>query len=135
MLKKCFFLALVSGLSAGVASIVYASVYSSSMGVDFSKIVKPSGLVGASEFGTLWAAAGYFLGSKFLKANTDAVFNILFLLLTFASCVGPFATNLPVNVSNPELFPGYVVPMHFFPFMLWVVMKPFFMKPDTAATD
>jgi hypothetical protein len=132
MLKKCFFLGLVSGISAGLSSVVYASVYSNTMGVDFSKIVKPTGLVGASDFGALLAAAGYFLASKLLKAKTDAVFNIVFLLLTFASCIGPFAANLPLTVNSPELFPGLVIPMHFFPFMFWVVLKPFFFKSEAA---
>ncbi len=134
MLKKSLALGIVSGLLAGIASLVYAKVYHSSLGADFSKVARTVGILAASVFGTVLAALGYWVLNKWLKDKGEIVFNFLFVLLSFASILGPFATKLPLDLEAPELFPGLVIPMHFFPVLAWHTLKPLFFKqpPGTS---
>jgi len=129
MFKKSLLLGVCSGLLAGLGCIIYEMVYKAAMaGVDFSKIVKPVNLVAACVFGTVLASIGFYLLNKWMKAKGELVFNFIFVILSFASVTGPFAATLPLYVEFPELFPGLVVPMHFFPALAWFTLKPLFIK-------
>jgi len=128
MFKKLLLLGAAAGLSAGVGSVIYARIYNSSLGTDFSYPVKPVGIIAASLFGCILASVGYWLFSKWLKATGEIVFNFVFTLLSLASIIGPFAFKLPLDIEMPELFPGLVIPMHFFPVLLWFTLKPLFVK-------
>ncbi len=128
MLKKLLLLGSVSGALAGIASLIYQKVYASALGTDFGKIVKVPGIFISCIVGGLLAAFGYFLLNKWLKGKTEIVFNLLFTILSFASIMGPFATKLPLDVEMPELFPGLTVPMHFFPVLAWLTLKPLFIR-------
>jgi len=128
MVKRTLLLGLVSGLLAGIAALVYQKVYTSSLGADFSKIVKPAGIILTSVIGTLIASIGYWLLHKALKGKTDVVFNLLFAILTFASIIPAFGMKLPLDMETPELFPGLVIPMHFFPILAWMTLRPMFLR-------
>jgi hypothetical protein len=133
MFKRLLLLGLVSGLLAGIASVIYQKVYTSSLGVDFSKIAKPLGIVVSSVIGCIIAATGYWLLNKWLKAKTEIVFNLIFVILSFASILGAFAARLPLDTTSPELFPGLAVPMHFFPALAWLTLKPLFFNSKNQA--
>ena len=124
MFKRLLLLAVPAGVLAGVASLVYQKVYTSSLGADFSKIVTPTGIFATSILGCLLASMGYWLINKWLKQRGDIVFNLLFSILSIASILTVFAVKLPLDVESPELFPGLTVPMHFFPAMAWFTLKP-----------
>ena len=128
MFKRVLLLGVVAGIMAGAASIVYQSVYKASLGADFSKIVKPAGIVISSIIGCIIASLGYWLMHKLLKGKTDIVFNLLFAVLSIASIMPAFGVKLPLDVEMPELLPGMVIPMHFFPIMAWLTLRPLFMK-------
>jgi hypothetical protein len=128
MLKKLLLLGVISGVLAGIASIIYQKVYASSLGEGFTGVVTPVNIMVGSIVGTLVAALGYWLLSKVLKGNTEAVFNLLFAILSFATILGPFAAKLPMEIEAPELFPGLTIPMHFFPALAWFTLKPLFAK-------
>ncbi len=133
MLKRLLLLGVVSGLLAGIASLIYQKVYSTSLGVDFSGIVKPVGIVISCVIGCLLAALGYGLLDKWLKSKAEIVFNFIFVILSFASIVGAFAMKLPLETTSPELFPGLVVPMHFFPALAWLTLRPLFFNSNKQA--
>jgi hypothetical protein len=126
MFNKSLLLGIVSGVMAGIASLIYAKVYHSSLGADFSKVVTTVKIFALSIFGTVLAAIGYWMLNKWLRKSGEIVFNLLFAILSFASLLAPFATKLPLTLEAPELFPGMVIPMHLFPFMAWFTLKPFF---------
>jgi hypothetical protein len=44
------------------------------------------------------------------------------------SLAGAFGAKLPLDIEAPELFPGLVVPMHFFPALGWFTLKPLFFR-------
>ena len=133
MLKRLLLLGVVSGILAGIASLIYQKVYSTSLGVDFSKIAKPVGIVISCVVGCLIAALGYWLLNKWLKNKTEIVFNFLFVILSFATIVGAFAAKLPLDTTSPELFPGLVRPMHFFPALAWLTLRPLFFNTNNPA--
>ena len=124
MFKRLLLLAVLAGVLAGVASLVYQKVYLSSLGADFSKIVTPVGIFATSILGCLLASMGYWLINKWLKQKGDIVFNLLFSIVSIVSILAVFAVKLPLDVETPELFPGLTVPMHFFPALAWYTLRP-----------
>ena len=130
MFKKSLLLGVISGLLSGIVSIIFQKVYAHSLGSDFIDIVKPINIISASLFGGILAATGFWLFDKWLKTKGEIVFNFLFVILSFASILWPLAVKLPLTVDTPELFPGMVIPMHFFPALAWFTLKPIFIKPQ-----
>jgi ABC-type branched-subunit amino acid transport system permease subunit len=128
MLRKSLALGIVSGLLAGIAGIIYARVYYTINESDFSKVASAVKIAAASVFGGVLAAVGYTLLDKWLKNKGEIVFNFCFTLISFASLLAPIAVTLPKTIETPELFPGLVIPMHFFPALAWFTLKPIFIK-------
>lgn len=117
---------LLAGALAGLASIVYMQVYSEALAVDYSMVAKPIGAFASCMVGCLLASAGHLFFSKRVRSGTDAWFNAIFTVLTFASLIPVFGATLPLAVKYPELFYGMVVPMHLFPQLFWLTSKPLF---------
>lgn len=128
MFKKLLLLGLIAGVLASVAALIYQKIYTNSLGADFSAQVKPVNIVIVCILAGLLASTGYGLLTKWLTRTGEIIFNFVFVMLTFASILGPFATKLPLEVEMPELFPGLTVPMHFFPALAWFTLKPLFIK-------
>jgi len=128
MFKKALFLGIISGLLAGVAGIIYAKVYYSANEADFSKVAGTVNIVASSLFGGVLAAIGYTVLDKLLKPKGEIVFNFLFTLLSFASLLLPIGHRFSPPIDTPELFPGMVIPMHFFPALGWYTLKPLFIR-------
>jgi ABC-type branched-subunit amino acid transport system permease subunit len=128
MFKKSLLLGIVSGLLAGVAGIIYAKLYYSANEADFSKVAGTVNIVASSLFGGVLAAIGYTVLDKLLKAKGEIVFNFLFTLLSFASLLLPIGHRFSPPIDTPELFPGMVIPMHFFPALGWYTLKPLFIR-------
>ncbi len=127
-MQKIFLHGLAAGLVSAIACLFYCEVYSSAMRVDFSTVINIYSVMGVCLFGSMIASAGYYLLS--IKVSNvdivDVVFNLFFITLTFFSCIYPFLAKLPLNLKSPELFPGLVIPMHFFPVLFWVALNPVF---------
>lgn len=128
MFKRLLFLSVVSGILAAIASLIYQQVYTSSLGAEYPTIVGTAKIFAACIIGNIVAGIGYFFLLKWLKANTDIVFNLLFVILSFATILSPFAVKLPLDVEFPELLPGLLVPMHFFPVLAWLTLRPIFLR-------
>jgi hypothetical protein len=128
MFKKALFLGIVSGLLAGAAGLLYAHLYFKINEADFSKVASAVRILSSSLFGGVLAAIGYTALVKLLKDKGEIFFNLLFTILSFASLLLPIAFKLPLTIETPELFPGMVIPMHFFPALGWYTLKPLFLK-------
>jgi hypothetical protein len=128
MFKKSLLLGIASGVLAAIASLIYANVYHSSLGADFSKVATPEKISASSIFGGVLAAIGFWVFDKWMKEKGEIVFNLLFSALSFATLLAPFAVKLPLTLETPELFPGMVIPMHFFPALAWFTLKPVFIR-------
>ena len=127
MFKQALLLGIVSGLLAGIAGLVYAHLYFTINEADFSKVASTLRILSSSLFGGVLAAIGYTAILKWLKGKGEIVFNLLFTILSFASLLLPIAFKLPLKIETPELFPGMVIPMHFFPALGWYTLKPLFL--------
>lgn len=132
MFKRSLSLGVIAGLLAGLASLIYQKLYASSLGEDFAAIAKPVSIISISLFAGVVAAVLYSLLQRWLKRKGEIVFNFVFVILSFASIMAPFAMKLPFDIEYPELFPGLIVPMHFFPALAWFTLKPLFLKPQVS---
>lgn len=121
-------MSLATGIFASVASIIFNKVYIFAFEISFGKLVNYGTLIGWNVAACLLAGFGYWAAKKYLPRKADIVFNIIFTLLSFASIYIPMTISLPLNIQNPELFPGLVIPMHFFPVVGWFTLKPIFLK-------
>lgn len=131
MFRKSLALGIVAGLLAGIAGIVYARVYYTISPInenDYSKVVSTIRIIAASVFGGVLAGIGFTLLEKWLKGRGEIVFNLCFTLISFASLLAPISVSLPRTIEAPELFPGMVIPMHFFPALAWYTLKPIFIR-------
>jgi len=132
MFKRSLFLGIIAGVLAGIASVIYQQVYTSSQeNADFSMVTKPVGIIAASTIGCILASVGFWLLTKWKKNAGEIIFNFLFSILSFASILFIFGVRLPKGVTaDPALFTGLTVPMHFFPALAWFTLKPLFIKSN-----
>lgn len=130
MFKKTLFLGITAGVLSGVASAIFARVFYWANGdmLDFSMVVNNTMIFGACIFSCVVAGIGYWLLDKVMKKGGQIVFNFLFTLISFASILYPFAQTLPLDIEFAEMFPSLVVPMHFFPALIWFTIQPLFIK-------
>ncbi len=128
MFKKIFFQGITAGVLSAVACIIYNRIYFFATEVDFSKLVNIPVLTSINLLACMLAATGYWALKKLLKKNADIFFNLSFIILSFASVIFPISISLPLDIKNPELFPGLTVPMLFFPALAWFTVRPLFMK-------
>ena len=125
-MKKTFIHGITAGILSAVAGCIYFNIYQTTLGTSFDKVVNLGSIAGASVFGCMLMSIGYFLLEKFNKANLKAWLNIVIAVLSFASIISPISMSLPLDIEFPELFPGLVVPMHFFPALAFFAIAPFF---------
>lgn len=119
---------LIAGILASLASVVYLTIYQELYFLDFSSVIDAVAISTSSIVGCLLMSIGYILLDKINKRNFRGVLNILIMVLTFLSILPAMTMTLPLDVSFPELFPGLVIPMHFFPAMIFFGLSPFFKR-------
>jgi len=128
MVKSIFTQGIIAGVLSSAAAIIYQLIYQEMFFLDFSAVVNVGGIIGACMIGCTLMSVGYFGLLKLNKLNLKGWLNTLYALLSFASIVPAMAMTLPLDVEFPELFPGLVVPMHFFPALAFFALAPFFDK-------
>jgi hypothetical protein len=133
MLKPPLNLGLFAGILAASESIIYSKIYRSALGVDFSMILTIADITIASIAVCLSAGIAYLFLYKWLQEKIEFTFNTLFVLLSLATLVLPFAFKLPLTIDNPELFPGLAVPMHIFPVLAWFTLKPLLLNTNPGS--
>ena len=125
-MKKLLIHGVVAGLLSGIAGVIYLNIYKEAFGVDYSAIINVGSIMGASVIGCMLMALGYAALIKLDKQNLQGWLNISIAILSFASIISPIGMSLPLDIEYPELFPGLVVPMHFFPALAFFTIYPFF---------
>ena len=126
MFKKIFFHGLAAALLAAIAAIIYNRIYFFAFEANFTKLVNIPVLIAINLLSCLLAAIGYLGLKVWLGPRSEIIFNFSFTILSFASITIPLAAKLPLDIQNPELFPGLTVPMHFFPALAWFTLNPLF---------
>lgn len=125
-MKKLLVHGVVSGLLSGIAGVVYLNIYQEALGTDYGQIINTGSIMGATVFACMLMTLAYATLIKLNKQNLRPVLNSLIAILSFASIIGPIGMSLPLTIESPELFPGLVVPMHFFPALAFFAIYPFF---------
>jgi hypothetical protein len=129
--KQTLIIGGVGSLLSSLASIIYMNIYSGAMIVNFSAVAGVSSIIASCVIGCFLMVIGYKLAIKWKGIKTIGWLNILYSLFSFATIAGVFGVNLPLETESPELFPGLVVPMHFFPVLSIVSVLPFFKIVDS----
>ena len=125
-MKKIFIHGVVAGILATIASVIYSNLYQSTLGVSFDKIINIGSVFGACIFGCVLISVANLVLFKFKKENLQGILNVIVVVLSFVSIIGPISMTLPLDVEFPEMFPGLVIPMHFFPALAFFAIDPFF---------
>jgi len=126
MFKKDFIHGIIAGVLASIAGIIYSRVYLFANEADFSKIVNLFSIIGANMAACILIAFLHTAFVKWIRKNTEIFFNLTLSVLSFALIVIPVSITLPLNIEFPELFPGLVIPMLFYPSIAWFVINPIF---------
>jgi hypothetical protein len=122
--------AMVAGILAAIAAIIYMQVYSAALAVDFSSVANPMGAALSTIIGLLIAGLGRHYWGRWMQRHTEVSFNAIFTVLTFASIAPVFGMTLPLTVEAPELFIGMIAPTHLFPQLFWHVTAPLFARTE-----
>ena len=129
MFRNHFFHGILSGIMAALAAIIYNRIHIFATETDFSKIINPGTMISLNLIVCLlFSIAFYFFSLKWKKPVAILIFNILISIISFAFVVFPISVSLPLDIKNPELFPGLAVPMVFFPAISWFTFKPIFQE-------
>jgi H+/Cl- antiporter ClcA len=126
MFKQKFYQALLAGVLAAVAAIIYNRIYFFATEADFSKVLNPVRLVALSLIISLLAAFLNYSLTRSGNKSGEIIFNFLFSIISFAAVMIPISYTLPLDLKFPELFPGLAVPMVFFPAIAWYTVNPLF---------
>ena len=130
MFIKDFTHGIIAGILASIAGIIYSHVYFFANEANFSSIVNIYSIVGLNVSACIVIAFIHAVSAKWLKKNAELVFNLVLSVLSFSLIVIPLSITLPLNIEFPELFPGLVVPMLFFPSIAWFTLNPIFSNPN-----
>ncbi|MEQ9117461.1 hypothetical protein [Fulvivirga sp.] len=126
--KNLLWHGVLSSTFASMAGVIYFEIYQYLMLSEFNSVVNWGSIVGASTLGCLLMMLGYWILTKFRLIKLMGWMNLLIAILSFASIIGAMDTALPLDIDYPELFPGLVVPMHFFPAVSFFGLAPFFIQ-------
>ena len=130
MFKRKFYQALLAGVLAAIAAIIYNRIYFFATEVDFSKVLNPVRLTALSlMISMLTAFLNYGLTRSGNKKG-EIIFNFLLSIISFACVMIPISYTLPLDLKFPELFPGLAVPMVFFPAIAWYTVNPLFVRKE-----
>lgn len=125
-MKKILIQGLISGVLSAIICIIYDNLYQSTLGTSFDTIINTTAIVAACIIGCLLMSFGYMILKKWNKEHLIGTLNIIIVIASFASIISPITISLPLEIESPELFPGLVIPMHFFPALVYFSISPFF---------
>lgn len=110
-------LGLTSALSASVLGTLYTYFYYQTL-FDFSAVLP----IWKVAFGlisfTLMLFYAQYLMCKIVKRHAMFWFALIFSIGTFASILFPITERVYVDAS--EFYPGFVIPLHFLPILLFL---------------
>lgn len=133
--KQTFIIGIAASLLSSLASIIYLNIYNEALLVDFSNVAETTNIIAACLIGCLLMAVGYKLTIQWKGIKLIGWLNIIYCILSFASIAGVFGFNLPMETESPELFPGLVIPMHFFPILSILAIFPLFKVLGPSNSD
>jgi hypothetical protein len=135
-MKRLFLHSILAGVISALLGITYFTIYQSILDTRFDSIVNMGSIAGASFSGCLIISIPYALLLRFKKQEWVGWLNIMIMILSFISILGPLNMTFPTEITGQQLFPGLVVPTHFFPSLTFFSLSPFFLtKTKVTATN
>ncbi|WP_276133262.1 hypothetical protein [Polluticoccus soli] len=128
-MKKVFAHGVIAGVLAALAGGIYLTIYKNTLEVSFDQIVNIPSIAGSCVFATMLIAGGYAVLLKTNKLRFSGWYNVAVAVISFATIIGPISMSLPLDIESPEMFPGLIVPMHFFPALAYFTIAPLFNYP------
>lgn len=141
MFRRYLFMGILTAIIASICAVGYASFYNS-MFFNFSAVVGNISIVAACFVASILICIGAHFVTKAMPKRGEFLFNVLLTILTFVSIFMVLSFDIPpailaqIMAMNDGLeglevfFPIYVIPMHFFPAMIWFSLRPLFFKPQ-----
>ena len=111
---------------AAIAAIIYNRVYFFATEADFSRIINAGTMISSNLIVCLLFSIAYFFFIKLFRIKRTIFFHLIISILSFVAVILPISISLPLDIKNPELFPGLAVPLVFFPALAWFTLKPLF---------
>lgn len=124
--KQTFIIGIAGSLLSSLACIIYFNIYKEALVVDFSKIAGIPNIIAACSIGCFLMVVGYKFAISWKGTKAIGWLNIAYSVISFVTIAGVFGFNLPLDTESPELFPGMIIPMHFFPVLSILTIIPFF---------
>ena len=123
---------ILTGVFSGLGCYFFYYILKEEFMYDFTKIISPINIFGATMFSALLASIGHYFLLKFSAKFGDRIFNSLFGIFVLISLVFPMLHKLPLEFDEylTVIFPTYAMTMHFIPFLFWFMLKPFFFKDE-----
>lgn len=126
---------LIHGFAAGglssAAALIYRFAIEQAMFLDFSLVIGETSILMACFSACLLMSIVYAGIHQVNKPKLIGWINLIFVLITCFSLIVPISITLPLDVEFPEMFPGFAMPMHFFPVLSFLGLAPFFAKSRT----
>jgi hypothetical protein len=117
---------IAGSLLSSLASIIFLTIYQETFLVDFSNVVGNLNIIVACSIGCFLMTICYKLAIQWKGIKIIGWLNIAFSIVSFATIAGVLGFNLPLETESPELFPGMIIPTHFFPVLSMLSVLPFF---------
>ena len=131
-MRKFIFHGITTGILSGISCFFFYSILKEEFMYDFSKIISPFNIFGATMCSSLLASIGNYLIKKISNKHGDKIFNLLFGCIVLTSLIFPMLYKLPLDFDEylTVIFPTYAMTMHFIPFLFWFILKPFFFNDE-----
>lgn len=134
MFKQVFLLSLTSGILSTIVCIVYSQMYFSKL-VDFSESISIIKLLTNCLLVAMTVFFVYIGLTKLIKKIflAEFVFNLLLTLTSIASVFYVLKSDDPMFKNEDaalmiDYYKGFVIPMLFFPSLMWFTLKPLFIR-------
>lgn len=125
-MKHIIYLGLSAGALSGLLGWLFVYAYQEAMWTSFSSVLNFQSIFGASMVGCILMSLGANIWTKIFDQKYNSLLNLVLLGLSLATFAGPLLSDLPLDIESPELFPGAALPLHLFPVVCWLSLKPIF---------
>ena len=129
MFKKLLLLGIATAVVSSLGAIMFAKFYNDTI-FDYTKILSYTSIAAGCTFVSIFAAVTFWAAQMILKSWAEFIFNAVFAIGSMASILYPISAE----VQNDEFgyFMVYAIPLHFFPVLTWVTLKPLFFRKNIA---
>jgi len=123
--KKSLFLGIATAVFSSAGAILYAKFYNDTL-FDYSKLLSYTTIAASCTCVAIFASIGFWCATMVLKSWGEFAFNFLFAMGTMGSIYYPLDANMPSDEFG--YFVVYAIPLHFFPVLAWMTLKPLFFR-------